>query len=45
MTQAYLILAGRIRKELDELERLVSRVERAVEMVRKQPAENDFLID
>ena len=45
MTQAYLILAGRIRKDLDELERLVTRVERALEIACKRPEESDFLID
>jgi len=45
MTQAYLVLAGRIRKELDELERLVSRAERALEITRKRPEESDYLID
>jgi hypothetical protein len=45
MTQAYLILAGRIRKELGELERLVSRAERALEIAPKRPEESDYLID
>jgi hypothetical protein len=45
MTQAYLILAGRILKELGELERLVSRAERALEIARKRPEESEYLID
>jgi hypothetical protein len=45
MIQAYIVLAERIHNELDELERLVSRAERALEAGHQLPSENDLFID
>jgi hypothetical protein len=45
MIQAYVVLSGRIHKELEELERLVSRAERALEAAHQLPTENDLFID
>jgi hypothetical protein len=43
--ESYVILAGRIRSELIELERLVSRAERAMEGARRLPQDMDFYVD
>jgi hypothetical protein len=45
MIQAYIVLSGRIHNEMDELERLVSRAERALEAAHQLPDENDLFID
>ncbi len=39
MIESYIVLAGRIRKELDDLARLVARASRAMETARKNPQE------
>jgi hypothetical protein len=43
--ESYIVLAGRIRKELDEIERLVSRANRAMSSARKNPQDADLYID
>jgi len=43
--ESYIVLAGRIRKELDDLERLVSRANRALETAQKNPQDTDLYID
>ena len=45
MIESYIVLAGRIRKELDDLERLVSRANRALETAQKNPQDTDLYID
>jgi hypothetical protein len=35
--EEYIVLAGRIRKELDDIQRLVSRANRAMNSARKNP--------
>lgn len=45
MIESYLVLAGRIRSELTDLERLAMRAERAMQAVRKRPQDVDFYID
>jgi hypothetical protein len=45
MIPAYLVLAGRIRNELNDLERVVERVDRAIYAARKHPEEQDFFVD
>jgi hypothetical protein len=37
MIESYIVLAERIRKELDDLERLVARANRAVSTAKKNP--------
>lgn len=34
MIESYIILAGRIRKELDDLDRIIARANRAMDMAR-----------
>jgi uncharacterized protein YutE (UPF0331/DUF86 family) len=41
----YAVLAGRIRQDLAELERVVERVERAVQAGRRHTEEQDLLLD
>jgi hypothetical protein len=41
----YAVLAGRIRQDLAELERVVERVERAVQAQRQATAEQDLFLD
>jgi hypothetical protein len=43
--ESYVVLAGRIRKELDNLEHLVSRANRAITAARKNPQDTDLYID
>ncbi|MEW6717608.1 MAG: hypothetical protein AB1345_08905 [Chloroflexota bacterium] len=45
MIEDYLSLASRIRRELDELWRVVNKAERAVEAVHRQPEERDLYVD
>ncbi|MCI0551755.1 MAG: hypothetical protein L0287_12445 [Anaerolineae bacterium] len=45
MIESYIVLAGRIRKELDNLERLVSRANRAINTAQKNPQDMDLFID
>lgn len=45
MIERYIVLAGRIRKELDNLERLVARAKRAMDTARRNPQDMDLYID
>lgn len=45
MIESYLVLAERIRKELGEIEQLVSRAKRALSTARKNPQDADLLLD
>jgi ABC-type transporter Mla subunit MlaD len=45
MIESYLVLAERIRKELDDLERLVARANRAVSTAKKNPQDTDLFLD
>lgn len=45
MIESYIVLAGRIRKELDDLERLVSRATRAINTAKRNPKDTDLYID
>lgn len=45
MIQKYLDLAVRIQQELDDLERVVSRAERAMQTARQRPEDQDLYID
>jgi hypothetical protein len=41
----YLVVAGRIRQEVANLERVVTRAERAVAAVRQRPEDQDLYLD
>jgi hypothetical protein len=43
--ESYIVLAGRIRKELEDIERLVSRANRAIKTAQKNPQDTDLYID
>lgn len=45
MIERYAVVAGRIRQELAEVERIVSRAERAVLVARQRPEDQDLLLD
>jgi hypothetical protein len=45
MIESYIVLAGRIRKELDDLERLVARANRAINTAQKNPQDTDLYMD
>ena len=45
MIESYLVLAERIRKELDDLDRLVARANRAVSTAKKNPQDADLFLD
>ena len=45
MIEGYIVLANRIRKEISDLERVVSRAEQATEAARNRPGDKDFYID
>jgi hypothetical protein len=45
MIEDYLIVADRIRQELDDLERVVKRAQRAITAARQQSADQDLYID
>lgn len=45
MIESYVVLAGRICKELDDLKRLVSRANRAIETARRNPQDTDLYLD
>ena len=45
MIESYVILAGRIRKELDDLNRIIARAKRAMDMARHHPKDLDLYID
>jgi len=43
--ERYLVVAGRIRQEVAELERIVARAERAVAAVQQRPDDQDLYLD
>jgi hypothetical protein len=43
--ESYIVLAGRIRKVLDDLERLVARANRAMNTAQKNPQDTDLYVD
>ena len=45
MIESYLVLGGRIRAELSDLERLVSRAEQAIQAAQKRRQDMEFYID
>jgi hypothetical protein len=45
MIESYIVLAGRIRKELDDIERLVARATRAMNTAQTNPQDADLYID
>lgn len=45
MIESYVVLAGRIRKELNDLERLISRANRAMDSAKRNPQDSDLYID
>jgi hypothetical protein len=45
MIEDYLVVAGRIRQELADLERVVARAERAISAARHRPVDQDLYID
>lgn len=45
MIESYIVLAGRIRKELDDLERLVARAIRAMNTAQTNPQDTDLYVD
>lgn len=45
MIESYLVLAERIRKELEDLDRLVARANRAVSSAKKNPQDADLFLD
>jgi hypothetical protein len=45
MSERYRVVAGRIRQELTELERVVARAERAVTAARQRPEDQDLYLD
>lgn len=45
MIESYVVLAGRLRKELDDLERLVARAKRAMNTAQNNPQDTDLYID
>ena len=45
MIEGYLVLATRIRKEVVDLEQVVSRAERAIDAARERTQDQDFYID
>lgn len=45
MIESYLVLAGRIRKEMEDLKRLVMRSQRAMDAARRNPADADLYLD
>jgi hypothetical protein len=45
MIESYIVLAGRIRKELGDFDQLISRANRAMNMARKHPQDMDLYID
>ena len=45
MIERYALVSGRIRQELADLERVISRAEHAMAAARRQPADQDFCVD
>ena len=45
MIESYLVLAERIRKELNDLDQLVARANRAMSTARKNPQDADLFLD
>ncbi|MCC6568583.1 MAG: hypothetical protein IT315_05040 [Anaerolineales bacterium] len=45
MIEGYLVLAGRIRKELDDIKRLVAKANRAIKVAQENPRDADLYID
>ncbi|MEO7841037.1 MAG: hypothetical protein ABIU06_16980 [Anaerolineales bacterium] len=45
MIESYIVLAGRIRKELDDIERLVARAKRTMDTALRNPQDTDLYID
>jgi hypothetical protein len=43
--ERYLVVAGRIRQELTDLDRVVTRSERAVSAARQRPEDQDLYLD
>jgi hypothetical protein len=45
LSEQYRVLAGRIHRELEELGRVVTRAERALEAARQRPEDQDLYLD
>jgi hypothetical protein len=45
MIESYIVLAERIRKELDDVEQLVARANRAISTAKKNPQDADLFLD
>lgn len=45
MIEGYVVLAGRIRKELDDIKRLVAKANRAIKTAQENPRDADLYID
>lgn len=45
MIEGYLVLAGRIRKELEDMKRVVARSQRAMDTARRNPQDADLYLD
>jgi hypothetical protein len=45
MIEGYLVLAGRIRKELEDMKRVVARSQRAMDTARHNPQDADLYLD
>jgi HepT-like protein len=45
MIERYALVSGRIRQELRDMERVISRAEQAIAAARRQPADLDFCVD
>jgi hypothetical protein len=45
MMERYAVVAGRIRQELGELERIIARTERAIAAARERPEDQDLYLD
>jgi hypothetical protein len=45
VSEQYRVLAGRIHRELEELGRVVTRAERALEAARQRPEDQDLYLD
>ncbi|HXF86607.1 MAG TPA: hypothetical protein VNK49_14595 [Anaerolineales bacterium] len=45
MIEGYLALAGRIRRELDDLKRVLERAQRAMDAARRNPQDADLYLD
>ena len=45
MIERYVVLAGRIRQELADIDRVVARTERAIDAIRQNPEDQDLYLD